>query len=81
VSSSQINLSWIDHSNNESGFKVYRSSKRRGGVRRIATVGANVTTFANTGLRASTRYRYRVRAYNSAGNSADSNTATATTNP
>ncbi|MCR4396172.1 MAG: fibronectin type III domain-containing protein, partial [Candidatus Saccharicenans sp.] len=39
----------------------------------IATVGANVTSFQNTGLGEGTSYFYRVRAYNSAGDSAYSN--------
>jgi titin len=80
VSSSQINLSWADNSNNETQFKVYRSKNGRG-FKRIATVGANVTTYSNNGLRASTRYYYRVRAQNDAGQSDYSNTASATTNP
>ena len=79
VSSSQINLSWTDHSNNETGFKVERA--RRGkSFREIATVGANVTTYADTGLNASTTYRYRVRAHNSGVNSAYSNIDSARTN-
>src|SRR4029453_10569075 len=45
----------------------------------IASVGANMTTYSNSGLAASTTYYYRVRASNSGGNSAYSNTANATT--
>ncbi|MHC4091442.1 MAG: fibronectin type III domain-containing protein, partial [Planctomycetota bacterium] len=45
----------------------------------IATVGANVTSYSSTGLTPGTLYRHRVRAYNEAGNSAFSNTASATT--
>jgi hypothetical protein len=78
VSSSQINLSWTDHSNNETGFKVERT-RHGNSFKRIATVGANVTTYTDTGLKASTTYRYRVRAYNSGGNSAYSNIASGTT--
>jgi hypothetical protein len=44
-------------------------------------VGANVTTYPNTGLTPLTAYSYRVRASNSAGDSSYSNTATAITNP
>ncbi len=45
----------------------------------IATVGADVTSYSSTGLAASTTYTYRVRAYNSGGDSAESNSASATT--
>jgi hypothetical protein len=78
VSSSQINLSWTDKSNNETGFKVSRTTNGKA-FKQIATVGANVTTYADTRLAASTKYYYQVSAYNSAGTSAPSNTASATT--
>ena len=77
-SSSQINLSWSDKSSNETGFKIERSTD---GVTytQIATVGASVKTFSNTGLTTKTKYYYRVRAYNAGGNSAYTNVASATT--
>lgn len=78
VSSSQINLSWTDNSSNEDGFRIERATGG-GAFSEIATVGAGVTSYANTGLAASTAYSYRVRAYNAGGNSAYSNTASATT--
>jgi hypothetical protein len=80
VSSSQINLSWTDNSNNETGFKVERSTDGTT-FTQIATVGANVTMYVNTGLSPLTRYYYRVRAYNTGGNSAYSNIASAKTRP
>jgi hypothetical protein len=80
VSSSQINLSWTDNSNNETGFKVERSTDGTT-FTQIATVGANVTMYGNTGLSALTEYDYRVRAYNVGGNSAYSNIASAKTRP
>jgi arylsulfatase A-like enzyme len=80
VSSSQINLSWTDNSNNETGFKVERSKNGKG-FSQLATVGANVTTYSDTGLNRTTTYYYRVRAVNAGGNSAYSNIASATTNP
>jgi predicted phage tail protein len=80
VSSTQIRLTWVDNDTAEQGFKIERSA----GVgstdfSQIATVGANVTSFSNTGLTASTSYSYRVRAYNADGDSGYSNTAAAAT--
>jgi subtilisin family serine protease len=80
VSSSQINLAWTDNANNEDGFKIERCQGAGcTNFAQIATVGANVTSYSNTGLTASTDYSYRVRANNSAGDSDYSNTASATT--
>jgi tartrate-resistant acid phosphatase type 5 len=78
ASVSQINLAWADNSPNEDGFKVERSPD---GVTwaQVATTGPNVTTYADTGLSAGTVYWYRVRAGNATGDSAYSNTASATT--
>jgi subtilisin len=80
VSSSQINLTWADSDNTEQGFKIERCTGAGcSDFAQIATVGANVTSYSNTGLAASTSYSYRVRAYNAAGDSDYSNTATAVT--
>jgi acid phosphatase type 7 len=78
VSASQINLTWVDHSTNETGFKIERSTDNVN-FSQIATVGTNIQSYSNTGLTASTRYFYRVRATNANGDSAYSNTADATT--
>ena len=80
VSSSQINLSWVDSDNTEQGFKIERCmGEGCSDFAQIATVGANVTSYSNTGLTASTSYNYRVRAYNAVGDSDYSNTASAVT--
>jgi regulation of enolase protein 1 (concanavalin A-like superfamily)/transcriptional regulator CtsR len=78
VSSSQVDLSWTDNSSNEQGFKIERKTGT-GSYSEIVQLGANVTSYSNTGLSGSTTYTYRVRAYNTAGNSAYSNEAGATT--
>jgi titin len=78
VSKSQINLAWADLANNETGFKIERSID---GISftQVGTAGANVTSFASTGLQGNKKYYYRVRANNSNGDSAYSNIASART--
>jgi hypothetical protein len=78
TSTSTVAVSWADNSADESGFKVERSVN---GVdfAEIASLGANTTSFTDTGLAARTGYWYRVRAFNSVGNSAYSNTGSVTT--
>jgi mono/diheme cytochrome c family protein len=77
ASSTQVNLTWTDNSNNETGFKVQRATDSgfTTGLTTL-TVGANLTSYSNTGLTASTTYYYRVLATNTAGDSTASNTAT-----
>jgi titin len=68
VSSSKVELTWDDNSNNETGFKIERK-KSGGSYKQITTVGRNDTNYTNTGLSSDTKYYYRVRAYNRSGNS------------
>src|SRR5262245_40099290 len=80
VSNTQIDLSWLDVSSNEDGFKIERKTGVAGTFAQIATVGANVTSYSNTtGLSANTYYVYRVRTHNAGGNSSYSNEAGAKT--
>jgi C1A family cysteine protease len=75
VSSSQIDLSWEDNSNNETGFMIERCAATCSYI----SLGSNVTSYSDTGLTENTTYTYRVKASNSGGDSAYSNSATATT--
>ena len=79
TSSSSINLSWTDNATNEDNFRIFRSASSTGTYSLIATLGANTTSFTNTGLNSGTQYFYQVEAVNAAGSSARSNTASATT--
>jgi chitodextrinase len=75
----RINLTWADNSDNEDGFVVERCTGADcTDFAQIATVGANIEAFEDTGLSRNTTYSYRVRAFNPAGNSTYSNTASAT---
>ncbi|HEV2914276.1 MAG TPA: fibronectin type III domain-containing protein [Pyrinomonadaceae bacterium] len=80
VTSSSISISWTDNSSDETGFKI----ERCGGssctdFTQIGTMPAGVTNITDWGLSKNKTFKYRVRAYNSAGDSAYSNIATATT--
>ena len=78
ASTSRINLVWTDTANNETGFSIERSTDGAN-FSQVATVSANVTSWANTGLAAATTYYYRVRSYNTGGASDPSNVSSATT--
>ena len=78
VSAAQINLSWQDTSGNESGFRIERRTGA-GTWTQVASVGANVTSYNNTGLAPGTTYGFRVIAFHTSGSGAPSNEASATT--
>jgi len=77
-SRSQINLTWTDKSVNEDGFKIERAGNNKV-FSQIAITGAGQNFFSDSGLSRNTTYYYRVRAFNAAGNSGYSNTASART--
>jgi hypothetical protein len=77
LSSSSIGLRWTSNSTDEVGFEIERLNHKR--WEKIGTVGAAITTFVDFGLRRNTTNFYRVRAFNSIGQSAYSNTASART--
>jgi len=79
VSKSQLQVAWLDNSGDEDGFHIERC--KGVGCSSFNEVGTvlNTTSFVDNGLARNTVYTYRVRAFNGAGNSAYSNTATART--
>ncbi len=80
-SSTQIDVSWSDVVT-ETQYRVERSADGLGGWGRVGGVlGADVTSFRDSGLAPAKTYYYRVIASNSAGDSPPSATASATTNP
>jgi hypothetical protein len=81
VSTTQINLTWTDNSSNEDGFKIERCSVVKGkcNFSEIAQTSTDVFIFPDTGLSKNKTYYYRVRAFNTSGDSAYSNTASAKT--
>jgi FtsP/CotA-like multicopper oxidase with cupredoxin domain len=71
----QVDLSWMDNSNNETGFRIERATGA-GAFVEIGTVGANVTIFQDTSVQSATTYSYRVIAFDGTGDSLPSNTVT-----
>ena len=74
----QVNLSWTDDATDELGFRIERSVNG-GAFLPVGVVGANVTTFAATGLNPNTTYTFRAQAYNNAHLSDYSNALIVTT--
>jgi len=75
VSQSTVRLQWLDNSDNEEGFRIYRDNML------IATVGINITIYQDTGLEPATTYQYVVKAYNQVGESGASLYTVRTPNP
>ena len=71
----QVQLTWADNSNNESGFRIERQELLSGGGYSPWgtpnwSVGANITTWADTTVTPGKSYQYRVIAFNAGGDSA-----------
>lgn len=79
ISDTQINLTWMDQSSNESNFKVERATSAGGPYSILATVAANTTSYSSVGLTAATTYYYRVSSTNTAGSSSPTSVASAST--
>jgi hypothetical protein len=64
LSGDTIKLDWLDNSNDEDGFNIYRGNKL------IGSVTANSETFTDNELEEGVLYRYAIKAFNEAGESA-----------
>lgn len=80
IASSQIDLTWSDNSNNETGFVLeYAPISNFAADLTTVNLGSNTSNFSAMGLSAGTTYWFRVRATNSGQDSSNSNVASATT--
>lgn len=75
----KITIDWIDSSDTEYGFTVERSAAGSSQWQQVDSTGANTRSYTDTGLQADTSYEYRVKAFNSSGESDYSNTSSART--
>jgi len=75
-SAAEVDLHWIDNSDNESGFRIERAQvsvspfvTNTGPFQVVQSVGDGVTAYKDTGVMPATQYIYRVVAFNSLGSS------------
>ena len=73
TSCSEVDLSWTDNSDNETGYQIYRDGSP------IRQAGANATSYHDGSLAEDTNYSYYVKAYRGSIYSDASNTANAHT--
>ncbi len=81
ANAAQLSLSWADNSKDEEGFSIERKLGTQGKYEEIAIVRPNVTSYTDNSAQAGTKYCYRVRAFNSVGNSTYSQETCATAAP
>jgi FtsP/CotA-like multicopper oxidase with cupredoxin domain len=80
ISANQVNLTWNDNANSETGFSIERCTGT--GCTNFAPVGAvsaNLTAYSDSTVVGNATYSYRVAAYNLSGYSQYSNVVTVTT--
>lgn len=64
----QVNLTWVDNSTNELGFKIERKSGS-GNYSVLNTSATNTTSYSDASISTGQNYTYRVYSYNATGNS------------
>jgi hypothetical protein len=80
ISSSQIDLSWADNSDDETGFVIEQSTTMGGPYTEIATTATDATFYSvSTGLSENQTYYFVIKAVNADGGSSYSSEASATT--
>jgi PKD repeat protein len=69
----QVQLNWVDNSNNEELFRIERSLNATSGFAEIAQANVNIPTHIDKNTKKGTKYYYRVRASSGSSFSAYSN--------
>jgi alpha-tubulin suppressor-like RCC1 family protein len=69
VSQTQIDLTWVDNTNNELGFRIERKTGVTGIWETIIILGENTNSYSDTTVTPGNTYYYRIMAYNAFSNS------------
>lgn len=78
--SGKVVLTWVDNSQIETGFKIFRKKSSESTFVEVAQVGANEVTYTDRFLEKLTSYDYYVQAYNAAASSDSEELDITTTN-
>jgi hypothetical protein len=74
ISDNQINLNWVDNSNNENSFSIEKSNNNTD-WNVLDSVAASITHYSDTSIGGNLSHYYRIRAQNSSGYSEYTNVA------
>lgn len=74
-SSTQLDVTWSDNSNNETAFKLFRRESGSSEWVLVATINPNSTIYKDGSVQPDQEYIYRIQAINTAGQSTFSNDA------
>ena len=80
LDSTSAQVTWIDQSSDETGFRIWRSLTD-GNYESVGETAANVTSYIDHDLQPGTTYYYKVSAFNNAGNSQPAGPDTVMTKP
>lgn len=76
LSAATVTLTWQDNADNEDGYRLERATGTGSFVELAGSLPPNTSTYVDATATAGTSYSYRVRCFNTAGDSPYSNTAT-----
>lgn len=74
-----VRLNWQDAAYNETGYEVYRAVNEAGPYSLVGTTNPNTVTYLDNTISGNTQYYYKLRAFNSYGNSDYTDAVTVTT--